>query len=340
MKETLKEKKMMDMEKLEALQNLKAEFWDGKYKVESEDGKIDFKPFFFNEEGIPIAIKRALGDFTDRTERLNPKSGYKSFGVEEKFEVLCGTDGEKHEEPEKGSFVQEFIDYFFHNDGKNMGKEEFDEWHHNRCKQFLEVIGPKYRGELKYGKAQKVVNMTFKNAYCLPECENSGLNNSGEFYTHCHMPLDSFTLEWIGRAQKWVGQQKDAIKSKNGVYLRKSRIPSWSSMNYEEDSKKYYGYKEIQDVIFTYFEENILKNPSTKYLKGYTPLQAEFFVWKYMKFELAAEQFYNQCLSFIEVDDKTKNEQNEFKGKTINKKLECLQEKLKDIEISKVPEEV
>ena len=47
MKETLKEKKMMDMEKLKALQNLKAEFWDGKYKVESEDGKIDFKPFFF-----------------------------------------------------------------------------------------------------------------------------------------------------------------------------------------------------------------------------------------------------------------------------------------------------
>ena len=56
--------------------------------------------------------------------------------------------------------------------------------------------------------------------------------------------------------------------------------------------------------------------------------------------KLAAEQFYNQCLSFIEVDDKTKNEQNEFKGKTINKKLECLQEKLKDIEIYKVPEEV
>ena len=156
------------------------------------------------------------------------------------------------------------------------------------------------------------------------------------------MPLDSITLEWVGRTQA-------TIKSidPDYCYLRKGRIPSWSKMNYKEEDdfknsegKSYYGYKEIQEAIFTYFDKYVEKNEATEYLKNCTPLQAEFFVWKYMQFELSAEDFYKQCLSFIEVDDKTKNEQNEFKGKTINKKLECLQEKLKDIEIYKTPEEV
>lgn len=66
------------------LEKLKSEFWDGKYQE---------KDYCFDEEGIEIAVKRALRDFTDRTEKLKPDSGYKSFGVEEKFKVLCGTDG-------------------------------------------------------------------------------------------------------------------------------------------------------------------------------------------------------------------------------------------------------
>ena len=39
-------------------------------------------------------------------------------------------------------------------------------------------------------------------------------------------------------------------------------------------------------------------------MKGYTPLQAEFFVWKYMQLELAAEGVYNQFLSFESMDSK------------------------------------
>ena len=86
------------------LEKLKSEFWDGKYQE---------KDYCFDEEGIEIAVKRALRDFTDRTEKLKPDSGYKSFGVEEKFKVLCGTDGKEYNVPKGGSFVQKFIDYFF-----------------------------------------------------------------------------------------------------------------------------------------------------------------------------------------------------------------------------------
>lgn len=308
------------------LENLKAKFWDGTYVDESENGKKILKQFYFNEEGIKIAIKRALGDFTDRTEKLATESGGKSLGVEEKFKLLCATGNTQTEE----SFVKKFVDYFFHQSVELENQDAFNKWHHEMCKKFLAVIGPKYQGGLNYGKAQKVVNMSFKNAYCL-----KGPHNSEKYYRWCHMPLDSITLEWVGRTQA-------SIKKEESAYLRKGRIPSWSKMNYEkEDSFKnsegkcYYGYKEIQDAIFTYFDEDeyVEKNPATKYLISYTPFQAEFFVWQYMQLELSAEEFYNQCLSFEELSSKEKGDKkNKFKRKSINEKIEDLQNILKDME--------
>ncbi len=319
------------MKRMVGLQKLKSDFWDGKYGGCEE-------AYCFNEEGIKIAIKRALGDFTDRTEKLSPQSGYKSFGVEEKFKVLCGNDGKKHDKPEEDSFVQCFVDYFFENQDKFKSEEEFDEWHHKMCEKFLKVIGGKYQDGIKYGKAQKIVNMTFKNAYCLKDGEKK---NKEKFYTHCHMPLDSIILEWVNRTQAFTK------KKGNSEYLRKGRMPSWSKMNYEEpndfktsDGKPYYGYSDIQKAIFIYFDKYVNENIATKYLKGYTPLQAEFFVWKYMQFEIAAEGVYNQLISFEDLDDKKrKKEIKKFKGETINKKLDFLHNMFEDIEKYKVPEE-
>ena len=316
------------------LENLKTKFWDGKYVVANENRKEQFS---FNENGILIAIKRALGDFTDRTEKLTSESEVKSLGVEDKFKLLCGTKGDMPNKPQEGSFVKMFVNYFF---GKSVGfteQKDFDDWHHKMCKTFLEVIGPKYH-ELHYGKAQKIVNMTFKNAYCL-----KGSRNLDEYYKCCHMPLDSITLEWVGRTQATIKSIDPDYR-----YLRKGRIPSWSKMNdIEKDDFKnsegncYYGYKEIQKAIFTYFEKYIEKNTTTAYLKNCTPLQAEFFVWKYMQVELATEGLYNQFLSFEELDDNIKKDKNnKFQRKTINEKLEYLQKLFKDIEIYKVSKEI
>jgi len=313
---------MIDLEKL------KVKFWDGTYIDEGENGERTSKQFYFNEEGILIAIKRALGDFTDRTEKLTAESGNQSLGVERKFKLLCDTGNTPMEE----SFIKKFVDYFLHQSVDFKNQDAFDKWHHEMCEIFLKVIGPKYQGGLNYGKAQKIVNMTFKNVYCL-----KGLHNSEEYYRWCHMPLDSITLEWVGRTQT-------SIKEEESNYLRKGRIPSWSKMNYEEknsfknsEGKCYYSYKEIQKAIFTYFAEYVEKNPATKYLKGCTPFQAEFFVWQYMQLELSAEEFYNQCLSFEELSRKEKGDKkNKFKRKSINEKLEALQSMLKDVERYKV----
>lgn len=339
---------MVDLEKL------KSEFRDGKYQE---------KDYCFDEEGIEIAVKRALLDFTDRTEKLKPDSGYKSFGVEEKFKVLCGTDGKEYNVPKGGSFVQKFIDYFFKDPVEFKSQKDFDDWHKEMCEEFLAVIGPKYQDGLKYGKAQKIVNMTFKNAYCLKNKVNSKFTNCDKYYEYCHMPLDSIILEWVKRTQAWLCS-KDAenndCKKKKAETLCSTRIPSWSKMNYEEcpgfltsDGKPYYGYKDIQNAIFEYFNKYVEKNTATKYLKGCTPLQAEFFVWKYMQLELAAEGIYKQLSSFDVYDEKTKeqiaqnvqtepgaNEEDKkpFNERSINEKLEYLQKMFKDIKKYKLQE--
>lgn len=313
---------MVDLEKL------KSKFWDGKYQE---------KDYCFDEEGIEIAVKRALGDFTDRTEKLKPDSGYKSFGVEEKFKVLCGTDGKEHNDPKGGSFVQKFIVFFEKPDNKNNATQDtFDAWHKDMCEEFLAVIEPKYQGGLKYGKAQKIVNMTFKNAYCLQHNKIKE-DQFEKYFEHCHMPLDSITLEWFKRTQTWL---KDYCKEdpSNGScdFLCKYLPESWSKME-SDDSGNRYGYETIQKKIRDYLKEYAAENITTKYLKDYTPLQAEFFVWKYMQLELAAEGVYKQLLSFEDLDDSTGAE---YRNKTINEKLADLQEKLKDenIETYKVQE--
>ena len=56
-----------------------------------------------------------------------------------------------------------------------------------------------------------------------------------------------------------------------------------------------------------------------------------------MQLELSAEEFYNQFLSFEELDKKEKGDKkNKFKRKSINEKLEALQSMLKDVERYKV----
>ena len=207
------------------LEKLKSEFWNGKYQE---------KDYCFDEEGIEIAVKRALRDFTDRTEKLKPDSGYKSFGVEEKFKVLCGTDGKEYNVPKGGSFVQKFIVFFENRIIKTtQPKTRLMQWHKDMCEEFLAVIEPKYLGGLKYGKAQKIVNMTFKNAYCLQHNEIKE-DQFEKYFEYCHMPLDSIILEWVKRTQAWLCS-KDAenndCKKKKAETLCSTRIPSWSKMN-------------------------------------------------------------------------------------------------------------
>ena len=311
------------------LEKLKSEFWDGKYQE---------KDYCFDEEGIEIAVKRALRDFTDRTEKLKPDSGYKSFGVEEKFKVLCGTDGKEYNDPKDGSFVQKFIVFFEKPDNKNNATQDaFDAWHKEMCEEFLAVIGPKYQGGLKYGKAQKIVNMTFKNAYCLKNKVNSKFTNCDKYYEYCHMPLDSLTLEWFTRTQIWLKSDWLHLKKNDKFFLKGEMPESWSKM--EEDSKAddKFGYETIQNRIRTYLKDYADKNKSTDQLQGYTPLQAEFFVWKNIQLELAAEGVYNKLFDFKADNEVTKED---FKRKTLKEKLESLKEILNSLNFDEIQNQI
>ncbi len=85
-----------------------------------------------------------------------------------------------------------FHRYFKQNDN------DFDKWHTCICNSFLEKFTPeldKYgydgKASLKYGKAQKIVNMTFKNLFCFDDAMTYIKK-----FDNCHMPIDSYILNW------------------------------------------------------------------------------------------------------------------------------------------------
>lgn len=144
-----------------------------------------------------------------------------------------------------------FIDYF-----SNSVMEEplFDEWHSKTCQEICNKFKELCKVDLKYGKAQKLVNITFKHLYRFADAEKY----SG-YFTNCHMPLDSYLLSWYNS----VAEVK--VKSK------------WSFMEYDE-------YIKTQNNIRKYLksDSNITyRNESDEPL---TALVAEFYIWNEEQF--------------------------------------------------------
>lgn len=171
--------------------------------------------------------------------------------------------------------------------------DEFDEQHHNWCKCFMEYQG------MKYGQAQKIVNMAFKYMYCIWY----GKEEYKEYLEKCepcHMPLDSFSLEWIYRAliknnekiqeYKYTDNKQpllgDGVFTKNKKCIKKDAIGSWSSLEYEAEfaDKCTYSFynKLLQKTVDEYFRECNVK---------ISPLELDFYVWPRMQKILAAEAF-------------------------------------------------
>ena len=75
----------------------------------------------------------------------------------------------------------------------SVGKiESFDEIHKKICVNLIEKC--EERISMTYGQAQKIINMAFKYLYC---CRHDSAME--ERFKACHMPLDSFSLEWFKR---------------------------------------------------------------------------------------------------------------------------------------------
>lgn len=268
-----------------------------------------------DKDAIEQCLLRALNDFTPRTET---KINNRNLGPKDMLKILTQKQNGK-------IFLDEFMNYF-NNSPKNQ--KEFDIWHHETCKLFLEYFKDDYK-DLRYGKAQKIVNMTFKNIYCLQDA-----STKEEYFTHCHMPLDSFTIEWLYRAGK---KGKKLKINNNKITLN---FPSWSKLNYSDATpyfgkeKNHYYYIDIQNCIRRYITDTKI------FSNDITPLQAEFLIWPQIQFELAAEGFYAQLIKLDETKKLTDANGKElnFKDKPVKEKIDWFKENVDNVNYTFIQE--
>jgi len=108
---------------------------------------------------------------------------------------------------------------------------DYDKLHSCWCKELIDDVKAYHSYLLRYGQAQKIINMAMKYLYC---CEGSE-----KFYAKflpCHMPLDRYTLVWF--------------------FLKKQVLyENWSYCSEET-------YKYIQKEMRILLGENILEHES------------------------------------------------------------------------------
>lgn len=113
----------------------------------------------------------------------------------------------------RNDLADRFFKYF--NDPAPSTESDFDKIHSDFCDFFLTGLNKIFASTPQaFGKAQKVINMAFKYLYCFDDA-TSYLPH----FTYCHMPIDSYTLNWC---------------FDNGLYDKKSDIPNWSTLNKQD----------------------------------------------------------------------------------------------------------
>ncbi len=174
-------------------------------------------------------------------------------------------------------------------------EENFEEWHYKTCSEFCEQIKTHYK-EIPYGKAQKIVNMSFKYLFCLSDSQKFASR-----FKDCHMALDQYTLEWFIR----FVLSKETHKH---ISVTKIRETSWSKLSCGS-SQEEYSYLWFQNEIRRYLssEKSIYITEEGEHLGS---LLAEFYIWPEMQLHIAMEALYSQG-----GNDK------KFKNKSISEKI-------------------
>lgn len=238
---------------------------------------------------VLYALEKSFNDFNFRTlTKTNAfKEEYTAWETQENAIRKAQKQNKQPQKPEPKmtaylidrldtcGFLDRFVDYF---KAAAPDQSQFDHWHNKTCEQFLEILdGAKaytnytkaYTG-LAYGKAQKIVNMMFKHLYCI-----DGADRYDDYFKHCHMVLDNFTLEWFKRT------------------LGEKRIDSWSNLIYKDPSVDHNDYMFYQAKIRQYF---LPTNSQKHTYAGLTPFQAEFYIWPEIQWQMATADLINQNL--------------------------------------------
>ena len=255
---------------------------------------------YYNENGGNNAINLAFKDFTSRT--LTKTSQNARVDIDKRKKALS-------------ELANKFCDYF---KDKVKNEEEFEKWHQERCYEFITNYNAALSGyqPIVYGKAQKIVNMTFKYLCCYADAAKYIADG---YFDYCHMPLDSFTLDWYKR------ELKEQVQS------------AWSDM--EKDK-----YLEIQEKISDHLHAGLeIKFGNDMIVLPSNSLEAEFFVWQNERNNGAFKDIVNAIYKFDEniIDDIDKDLIESIrigsrKAKTLQysviiSKLEKLKDKLNEL---------
>lgn len=301
-----------------------------------EDGKI-------NEEALLDALTLAFPDITPRTMKRDP-----DWQSTEKCVEFSEMPRALFEHPYKGETFGNQLKGWFErpcpaDPGGEAWEKAFDGFHALACETVLDFLTeqryePKH---ITYGKAQKVVNMTFKHIYCL-----DGAYIKEDWFIPCHIALDSFTLEWFCRNIK--GITKGCVDSWSALQNVAEEIPNlpkgyagmkmYSKTVGKEDKTtqilKYYTYSQIVSLIRSYFAG---EHP----FKGLCPLQAEFYIWPEIQLHLAAEALYGQNTGVEKAIEAAREEwqadweKDRVESKEIDQQFKWCREKFKLLPVEK-----
>ena len=134
----------------------------------------------------------------------------------------------------------------------------FDVWHQNTCAAYCtEMNNKESEFFMSKGRAQKVLNMTFKYLFCTQEYRQA----VEQIAPYLHMTLDGYTLTWYKEVVvKWCNDEekkKEENKKAEEKKLEEKKpklavgnIPEWSKLDESGD----HAYSEIQKRIRKYLE--------------------------------------------------------------------------------------
>ena len=161
---------------------------------------------------------------------------------------LKGIGDYPNEKKEIFNYITDQIVFYFSQPAKN--KAEFDNWHKELCEETCQRFSALPGIDLKYGKAQKLINITFKHLYCFADSDSKA-----DHFKHCHIPIDNNVIDWC--------------KKNAGI---KKPPTSWSFMEYSD-------YHTIETSIFSWLNSDKNKEYRDDNGTPYSLLQLDFLAW-------------------------------------------------------------
>lgn len=154
--------------------------------IENTDRIIDY---FCGTEGsyIKKCARLAYKDVCRTLSYEFDKYDKQKHGTKKAYEEVCDGQKKKYKE-DICELIEKEINEI------NINKKPYNEWHKKICENVIKE-SKKYEflnEDLRYGQAQKWVNMTFKNMIMF-EIEKEKVNSILEFL---HVPIDSYIIDY------------------------------------------------------------------------------------------------------------------------------------------------